>query len=400
MGLKTAIPAILIMLCMAAAASADNDGDAHREGSDTDRPAEFKTYSTRYHVIRTDLGKNVVREAAARLDSLTVEYVSRTQGFSGKARTKMKFYMFARRADYYAAGGPKGTAGLYDGAKLMAVVPDKPDQQFWRIVQHEGFHQFADTVIAPDLPAWLSEGLAEYFGEAIWTGDRYVTGVISNERLKRIRVMIKADNLRPIDEMAELTIQQWNTRLQKRDYDQAWSMVHYLVHAENGKYQKDFAKFVNDIVVGRPWSFAFINRFGEFGNFKRKYTEWWLALGDNPTAEKYDLATMQTLMSFLARTTAEGQSFKNFNAFTTAARDGALRYPKNQWLPQSLLIDVLQRSDGAGKWTLRETKTITALFLRKPDGTLIKGTLARAEGRVGKVSVSVIRPVPAKPPRR
>ncbi len=400
MGIKTAISAVLVLLCMAAAAPAESDGDAHRQGSDTDGPAQFKTYSTRYHVIRTDLDQSVVCEAAARLDALTVEYVMRTQGFSGKARTKMNFFMFARRADYYAGGGPKGTAGLYDGTKLMAVVPDKPDQQFWRIVQHEGFHQFADTVISPDLPAWLSEGLAEYFGEAIWTGDGYVTGVISNERLKRIRGMIKADNLRPTDDMAELTIPQWNMRLQKRDYDQAWSMVHYLVHAENGKYQKSFAKFVNDIVAGRPRSFAFINRFGEFGYFKRRYTEWWLALAENPTAEKYDLATVQTLMSFLARAAAEGQSFKDFSAFTSAARGGSLRYPKNQWLPQSLLTGALKRAGSAGKWSLRETKTLIALFLRKSDGTLIKGTLAKADGRVGKVNVSVIRPVPVKPPRR
>ena len=350
MGMKVSISAILVLLSIAAVAQADSDSEAHRKGTDTDKPAQLKAYSTRYHVIRSDLGRNIVREAATRLNALTVEYVTRTQGFSGKARTKMNFFMFARRADYYAAGGPKGTVGLYDGTKLMAVVPDKPDQQFWRIVQHEGFHQFADTVISPDLPAWLSEGLAEYFGEAIWTGDRYVTGVISNERLKRIREMLKADNLRPIGDMAELTIPQWNTRLQKRDYDQAWSMVHYLVHAENGKHQKDFAKFVNDIVAGRPRSFAFINRFGEFGYFKRKYTEWWLALKDNPTAEKYDLATMQTLISFLARATAEGQSFKDFNAFATAAREGKLRHAKNQWLPQSLLTGALKRADNAGKY--------------------------------------------------
>ncbi len=400
MGMKTTISAIMVLLCMAAAAPADSNSDAHREDSGTETPAEFKSYSTRYYVVRTDLDPKIVREAAARLDSLLVEYATRTQGFSGRARTKMSFFMFAKRADYYAAGGPTGTAGLYDGNKLMAVVPGKPDQQFWRIVQHEGFHQFADTVISPDLPAWLSEGLAEYFGEAIWTGDGYVTGVISNKRLKRIRKMLKAGNLRPIDDMAGLTISQWNAQLQKRDYDQTWSMVHYLVHAENGKHQKDFAKFVNDIVAGRPWSFAFINRFGEFGYFKRKYTEWWLALKDNPTAKKYDIATVQTLMSFLARATAEGQSFKDFNAFAATARQGKLRHAKNQWLPQSLLTSALQRADSAGKWALRETNTVTALFLRKPDGTLIKATLTKADGRIGKVNVSISRPAPAKLPRR
>ena len=33
------------------------------------------------------------------------------------------------------------------------------------------------------MPTWLNEGLAEYFGEGIFTGDGFVTGVISPERL-------------------------------------------------------------------------------------------------------------------------------------------------------------------------------------------------------------------------
>ena len=45
--------------------------------------------------------------------------------------------------------------------------------------------KFAHATIGHKLPPWLDEGLAEYFGEAIFTGDGYVDGAIPPWRAKR-----------------------------------------------------------------------------------------------------------------------------------------------------------------------------------------------------------------------
>ena len=43
------------------------------------------------------------------------------------------------------------------------------------------------------------------------------------------------------------------------NYDQAWTMVQFLAHAENGKYQGAFVKFMRAIATGpsaSPWSIS------------------------------------------------------------------------------------------------------------------------------------------------
>ena len=41
----------------------------------------------------------------------------------------------------------------------------------WHVAQHEGFHQFAWSRFAEDLPVWVNEGMAEFFGESVIVGD-------------------------------------------------------------------------------------------------------------------------------------------------------------------------------------------------------------------------------------
>ena len=66
-------------------------------------------------------------------------------------------------------------------------MAQKMDARTWHTVQHEGFHQFAHVVIRGDLPIWVNEGLAEYFGEAVFTGDGFVSGVIPPTAMTGIR---------------------------------------------------------------------------------------------------------------------------------------------------------------------------------------------------------------------
>ena len=133
---------------------------------------------TQFYTIHTDLADLPAREASIRITKMADEYERRTRGFGGRIDQKLPFYLYQNPDDYYAAGGPKGTSGIFDGSRLMAVAGEKLTGLTWQTIQHEGFHQFARTLIQDDLPPWLNEGLAEYFGEAIFTGDGYVVGVI------------------------------------------------------------------------------------------------------------------------------------------------------------------------------------------------------------------------------
>src|SRR5262249_41625793 len=163
--------------------------------------------------------------AAARITAMAEEYHERTKGFAGQITKKLPFYLYSQAEDYYAAGGMKGSAGVFDPRtqKLMAIGDPRLGDERWRIVQHEGFHQFAMAVIRGDLPIWVNEGMAEYFGESIFTGDGYVTGIVPPSRGARIKKWIAEGNALSIQEMMKLRHETWNAQLSLVNYDQAWS---------------------------------------------------------------------------------------------------------------------------------------------------------------------------------
>ena len=74
--------------------------------------ADLKQYETRYYTIYTDLAPDVEREAAARMTRMAEEYHDRTRSFAGVIRHKFPFYLFRNEADYHAAGGMPGSAGV------------------------------------------------------------------------------------------------------------------------------------------------------------------------------------------------------------------------------------------------------------------------------------------------
>src|SRR6267154_384999 len=93
---------------------------------------------------------------------------------------------------------------------LMGMVIRDPRNgriglETWQIVQHEGFHQFVYFVVGGDVPTWVNEGLAEYFGEGIFTGDGMVTGIIPMRRLKRVKAEIAENKFISTKEMMLMT---------------------------------------------------------------------------------------------------------------------------------------------------------------------------------------------------
>ncbi|HXE55950.1 MAG TPA: hypothetical protein VN541_23190, partial [Tepidisphaeraceae bacterium] len=147
---------------------------------------KLQVYQTRHYDIHTDLDTDDVKEAAVRMTRMFEEYRLRTRGFSGDIRNRFPFYLYRNADDYFDAGGLPGSAGVFNGTSLMAIAGDHVSNGTWHVVQHEGFHQFAAAVIRGNLPTWLNEGLAEYFGESIFTGDGYISGIIPPGRLRRV----------------------------------------------------------------------------------------------------------------------------------------------------------------------------------------------------------------------
>lgn len=387
-----------VILLLALCATAQPSLGAPPKPSELPKPngvaPSLKKYETKYYWMYTDLDEASSREASLRLTRMAQEYASRTAGFAGAIRTKFPVYLFKHASDYYTGGGMPGSGGMYDGERLMIIAGPEITINTWHTMQHEGFHQFAHAVIGGDIPTWANEGLAEYFGEGVWTGDGFVTGVIPPWRLKRIRETMAHDDgegFKPIDEVMRITLGQWNSELSIQHYDQAWSMVHFLVHAEDGRYRKAFNAFMVAVGSGRPAAASWERAFGDSAGFEKRWKAYWNGLGENPTSDQYDRATVATIGSFLGRALTRKQTFADYAAFVTAANGKKLDIPVSDedWLPPSLLTDAIKVAEASGVVSLEmPEKGVPRVIMQRSDGGRAVATIEIKAGKVKGVTTT------------
>jgi hypothetical protein len=352
--------------------------------------ANLRIYHTPYYIIHTDLPEENVPEVLVRMNRMAEEFQNRTRDFSRRIQNRLPFYLYQNERDYLAAGGVPGSAGAFTGETLMAVADRGVTRDTWHTIQHEGFHQFANAVIGGNLPIWVNEGLAEYFGEAIFTGDGFITGVIPPWRLQRVKNGIQRGHFMPIERMMMLTHAEWNADLDLANYDQAWAMVHFLAHADDGRYQPALTAFMHEIARGRNWEIAWRSSFGDAAGFEQRWQAWWMDLPANPTADLYRQVTVATLTSFLARATAMQQAFDSFEAFHTAASAGELNVHPEDWIPPSLLELALKNTEDPKRWSLEQGPDRSPrLAYTLEDGSRIIGMVQVQRGRVRSVSTEV-----------
>lgn len=316
---------------------------------------QLKFTASTYYNIYTDLEEQDAKEASLRMTKMAEEYNERTRTlFRGKIGGKLPFYLYAKGDDYYKAGGMAGSAGVFNGEALMAMTIRNKEGRVgpgtWHVVQHEGFHQFVDAVIRGEIPIWANEGLAEYFGESVFTGDGMVTGVIPAGRLARLKQTINAPGFKGLKQMMEMSHAEWNAAFGAKNaagggggpganYDTAWAMVHFMAHADNGKYQVPFSNFLVQMGNGKNWERAWNTNFGSDAGFEKKWREYWLNMPDNPTADLYAKAVVATMTSFIGRAASQKQSFESFEQFiATDAKD--LKAATADWLPPALFTEM------------------------------------------------------------
>ncbi len=316
--------------------------------------AAMAVYQTPYYVMHTDIDRDDAREAALRMTRMAEAYYERTRSFSGSISRKFPFFLYRNANDYYRAGGLSGSAGCFmpSEGKLMAIAGEHPTDSTWHTVQHEGFHQFEAAVIRGQIPVWINEGLAEYFGEARFTGDNFIVGLIPPGRLAAVKKQIEKKDFKSIREMMTFSLKDWNQEMSGVNYDQAWSMVHFLVHGDNGAYQSAFSKFILSLGRGMQWERAWQASFGSTQGFEEKWEKYWQALPKDPTADLRTQATVSTLTSYLARAYVQKLSFADFGEFLAAAKDGKLKCSEEDWLPPSLLAGTIRHGREKGNWSL------------------------------------------------
>lgn len=358
----------------------------------TSAPArELKAYDevAPNYTIHTDLGDDSAREAGLRASHLLEMYRQTTSLAVGEHRP-FPLYLFSSSEDYFAADGPAGTAGafVYGGGnpRLLIAAELKPTLRTWHLLQHEGFHQYARAASGRKLPSWLDEGLAEYFGEAIFTGDGYVTGATPAWRLRRLSDAMSRGEFEPLPEFFKLTGEQWNSRPSVARYDQAWSIVHLLVNDNDASKEDKLPSYIRALAGGREAERAFVETFGPMEKIQARWQAFWTS--PNPPRDTAPArAVTATITSFLARATAAGQTFDSFEAFRSTVTSG-VRIRGEEKLPAVLLREALEIGERMERIELVVRDGQANVRLTDNDQTTWIGSFTLRDGCVDKVNVT------------
>ncbi len=232
--------------------------------------------SDHYH-IHTDLTRTQTVPFGRHMDAVFDEYVRRFAAFEQRDSGPMPLYLFSRSEDYHAFLKSLGiearhSGGMFfvthDARGLATYIDNERIDETYAVLQHEGFHQFAWTRLGPDLPTWVNEGLAQYFEDAPLVNGRLVVGATDRTRLKRVRQALQGRQTLPLGTLFGLSERQWGDALHTDAdhsgliYAQAWSVVYFLIHGEDGKYRDAFNRYLQAVSTGREEGVAFAEAFG------------------------------------------------------------------------------------------------------------------------------------------
>ncbi len=124
------------------------------------------------------------------------------------------------------------------------------------IVAHEGWHQYAQSTLLHQLPAWLEEGIATYMEGHLTEPDGCIEfrPWANRERYRTLRYAVRADKLIGLDEVITRTPQSF-LKVSKDQlliyYSQVWALVHFLREGQGGQYRPALTQLLMDAAHGR-----------------------------------------------------------------------------------------------------------------------------------------------------
>ena len=270
----------------------------------------LRRYTSNHYAVRTTLGRSEAVQLAAHMDLVYAEYARRFQGFSPRGGEDMTLYLF-RTPDEYAQFmaamdiPAKNTAGIFfvhrHARGVATWVSGRSHDEILTVLQHEGFHQFAYQYLGAGLPIWVNEGLAQYFEHGILLQDEMKLGMANARSIAVVKEALEAGRDVAFDELMNMTPERWKRsvttggRRSTLFYAQSWSMVHFLVHGDNGRYRSGFDRYLAQIGNGRPSQEAFAQAFRtrDAHKFQDRWRQYMRNLAPDP------LSTALARMAFL-----------------------------------------------------------------------------------------------------
>jgi hypothetical protein len=196
-----------------------------------------------------------------------------------------------------------------------------------RTLQHEAFHQFAHTVISPNMPVWLNEGLAQVFEEAVWNGSNFNLEQIPPRRIRQLQDDLRNRRVVKFQTLMNLSPMEWAKRLEldhqagATQYNQAWAMTYFLINArdENDgyRYRQRLLRMLELLHDGVDADGAFTQAFGNnIAGFEQRFTEY--ARQMKPTRQATLLENQDVLGDLIVELNKIGKTYETVGELRAA----------------------------------------------------------------------------------
>jgi len=185
----------------------------------------------------------------------------------------------------------------------LDVVARDPD------TYHSIYHEYVHSLLHINfhwLPAWLDEGLAEFYGYTSFQKDKMYIG--SPPNLGTARFLVSEQPI-PLDKFVSSPVMTSNPEQSHLAYVQAWALTHYLWFGEGMESGQKLSRLLQALQDGAKSQKAFEETIGSFADIEKSYVKYihqarFLAMGF-PVPQQLDPKSFQVREMSLGETEAE-----------------------------------------------------------------------------------------------
>jgi tetratricopeptide (TPR) repeat protein len=159
-----------------------------------------------------------------------------------------------------------------EDVNYIVLSTEGEKEQTYSTIFHEYTHFLVDNAIGRSrIPPWLNEGLAEYYENFKIEDDQKVTlGALNSSHL----ALLEQRSFIPFSTFFNIDYYTLNSQGSDRVsifYAQAWALMHYLLHSDDGARRKQLSAFMELIINGKPSKDAFQQAFQmDYGQMEKE----------------------------------------------------------------------------------------------------------------------------------
>jgi len=226
---------------------------------------------TEHYEVWTDLSQERTQIYADRLETIHAYYSKLFPSHFQDRRDRVVIFRTREGYRQYSSltlnDRVESTLGYFHPKfRQLLLFEDKEDIENPETVDtlnHEGFHQFIYGV-CKELPRWLNEGMAEYFGATEFNSDGRLksAGGLQLGRLAELREYLSQGG-RALSFRSFMTEppQQFMTGPVSLKYAQAWSMIHFFMRGKKGQ-RRLLKKYFSLLRLGHSQEEAYRQSYG------------------------------------------------------------------------------------------------------------------------------------------